>query len=672
MFLSSIKIENFRSFGQGEKKFDLDLRSGLTALVGENDAGKTAVVDAIRLALGTADQESYRIEPTDFCESSTERIIRIVCRFDGLNAADKRVFLEYLTHSSDGTGEPVLFLHWTAQDLGPARGRRQGIRTEARSGAEGNGPAFSNEVREFLQATYLRPLRDAERALSSGRGSRLAQVLQYTEDIKSAGIAFDPNSTTVPEELNVLGIGDYANFLLKGQAGVVGTREKIDGHLSRLSLRGESISSEVKVNGATASDDVRLRQLLEKLELGLGGPGKLGLGSNNLLFMACELLLLAENEAGPKLLLIEEPEAHLHSQRQLRLMRSLQTQAAKEGIQIIVTTHSPNLASAINLENIVIIRNSKAFPLTHELTQLDKSDYSFLERFLDATKANLFFARGLMIVEGDAENILIPTLAELLGRDFTENGVSIVNVKGTGLSRYARILLRKDPANPLNLPVACVTDMDVMPDIAPEILGKLKTGDPWPSLSRRKWRAKRDIGDDTALGAHRQAKLDKAAGPAVRSFVSTEWTLEYDLALGRKGADGQYDLALAEDVFISAALASADDAVNAGKKDSADIVATARSEFQALSKATPHGPARAETIACEVYARFTRDEVSKPIAAQYLAARLKDAFDRQEITAQELREKLPTYLVEAIDHITHPAPPQPKAQADTAGKNVQP
>jgi len=54
MFISKIKIENFRLFGSGDHAFVLSLNPGLTALVGENDAGKTAVIDALRLVLGTS------------------------------------------------------------------------------------------------------------------------------------------------------------------------------------------------------------------------------------------------------------------------------------------------------------------------------------------------------------------------------------------------------------------------------------------------------------------------------------------------------------------------------------------------------------------------------------------------------------------------------------------
>lgn len=70
MHISEIRIENFRLFGSGDRAFVLPLNPGLTALVGENDAGKTAVIDAIRLVLGTRDQDMLRVEPVDFHQAT--------------------------------------------------------------------------------------------------------------------------------------------------------------------------------------------------------------------------------------------------------------------------------------------------------------------------------------------------------------------------------------------------------------------------------------------------------------------------------------------------------------------------------------------------------------------------------------------------------------------------
>ena len=646
MYLSTITIENFRCFGEGPQRFELPLSSGLTALVGENDAGKTAVIDALRFALGTTDQEWYRLEDTDFYGGDTSREIRIVCKFEGLSTSDMRTFIEYLSYGKKKDEAPILYVNWTAKDTDAMSGGRSYRQVDVTSGKDGKGPVITSEVRGLLRTTYLRPLRNAEQALASGRGSRLSQVLYHTDEIKTAGVEYDPNVEVDPEKLNVLGIGDFANALLEKQQGIVSTRNKIDKHLAGLSLRGNGPKSSIKVSGATASPNVRLRQLLEKLDLVLDGAGKLGLGSDNLLFMACELLLLAQEDEGNKVLLIEEPEAHLHAQRQLRVMKSLQDQAKEEGIQIIITTHSPNLASAIKLGSIVVIRNGRAFPMVEGETELESSDYRFLERFLDVTKANLFFARGVLIVEGDAENILLPTLANLLGRDFTEHGVSIVNVGGVGLRRFARIFQRKDIAKAglLDIPVACVTDMDIMPDCAPVILGKLEEGSAWPATSPRRWRAKKDVGDKVALAAHREQKIAIASGQCVRTFVSDEWTLEYDLALG----------GLAEDVFVAACLADQDDDINAKKVNAADVAKSAVQEFAALEATvvSKDGCAVEEVLASHVYARFAKDRVSKAIAAQYLAERLQSNYREGKLPSDELRKRLPAYLTKAIDYVT--------------------
>ena len=181
-----------------------------------------------------------------------------------------------------------------------------------------------------------------------------------------------------PTKLNVLGIGDLANALLEKQQGIVETRSNIDMHLKRLSLTGDTIKSTIKVSGMTASDDLRLRQLLEKLDLILPASGKAGLGSNNLLFMACELLLLAQEDEGNKLLLIEEPEAHLpHPAPVTRDEIFAGTRGGKGHSGHRYNPRCANLASAIELNNIVMIHTGRAFSLAEGQTELERSITAF-------------------------------------------------------------------------------------------------------------------------------------------------------------------------------------------------------------------------------------------------------------------------------------------------------
>tara|TARA_R110000744_G_scaffold343773_2_gene448999 strand:+ start:15807 stop:16052 length:246 start_codon:yes stop_codon:yes gene_type:complete len=76
MYLSRLQIENFRLFGScdEDRHLDLELSSGLNLLVGENDSGKSCIVDALRMLLGTLSEEYYPITPEDFHRSGQKLI----------------------------------------------------------------------------------------------------------------------------------------------------------------------------------------------------------------------------------------------------------------------------------------------------------------------------------------------------------------------------------------------------------------------------------------------------------------------------------------------------------------------------------------------------------------------------------------------------------------------
>jgi putative ATP-dependent endonuclease of OLD family len=122
MHLCGLRISNFRCFGDGKDSFTLRLKPGLTAIVGQNDAGKTAVIDALRFALGTTDQEWYRLEDEDFHREAgkTAPQITIQCQF-ALEPNDTGAFVEYLTYSKDAKSAPALFVNWIAKDTGERR-----------------------------------------------------------------------------------------------------------------------------------------------------------------------------------------------------------------------------------------------------------------------------------------------------------------------------------------------------------------------------------------------------------------------------------------------------------------------------------------------------------------------------------------------------------------------
>jgi putative ATP-dependent endonuclease of the OLD family len=657
MYLSEIRISNFRQLGGEGVPFVLELQPGITALVGENDSGKSAVVDAIRYALLTRDVDYIRVRLDDFYvnaagEPAAEMVIR--CKLSGLSDKEKSDFPEQLTYDK-GDGA-ALYVYWRARRLGEPGSRRL-AEVSVRSGPEGAGPGFESPARDLLQAAYLRPLRDAEQEMSAGQGSRLSQVLSTFPSIRK-GTPFDqakmPEDAGEAQGLSLSGMAEYFRYLVNQHDGVRGAQQVINNeYLSELGLAGAGLHGHLNYTQAV-TESARLRQILERLELELLGSGsgtrrgRYGLGSNNLLFMACELLLLGSEPEGLPLLLVEEPEAHLHPQRQLRLMEFLTAAVRRKedgghGVQVILTTHSPNLSSKVPLDSLVLLENQQAFPLRKGETRLGEGDYRFLQRFLDSTKANLFFARGVIIVEGDAEAILIPTLARLIGCDLTAAGVSIVNVGSTGLRRYARILQRAGSDGVgISIPVACLADMDVMPDCAPQILGLVEgPEDPKWGNPKRRWKSKRDFGDqktsqDEALAARRNG-LAAGNGANIRTFTADAWTFEYDLAFS----------GLAEEVYVAAALAKQDDAINNGRKTRDTVEAEARTAFQGLQE---QHPVDKESLCAAVYQPFHDRTASKAIAAQYLAEILEKRFKTGETAepSSGLAKLLPAYVTDAI------------------------
>jgi len=639
MYLSSIKIRNFRCFGEDERV--IHFNNGLTLLVGENDSGKSAILDAIRIVLGTTDQNWHRIELSDFHNEDMAKEISIVCKFEDLTEAEQAAFLECLSYDSgcdkdsktDSLNEikPCLYLHWNCKYLTNFTPPRTSV--SINTGVNGDGQPPAADARELLRVTYLRALRDAYGDMQSGRNSRLSQIINSIENLNE-GINEYSEGVQL-SSLSITGIADLSNKLLAEHPKLKKVNQDVSDILqTKLLLKSDKLSTRLQVSGTNAPEKKILTSLLEKLDLTVdkkesSNPGRVGLGTSNVLSMACELLLNKSNNSS-SFLLIEEPEAHIHAQRQLKVIQSLQNEANSLSHQIILTTHSPLLASVVSLENIIVVKNGKTYSMAKGQTMLDTDDYLFLERYLDATKANLFFAKSVLIVEGPAEELLLPTVAKLLGRNFIDYGVSLVNVRGTGLRRFARIFQRTDNKDLLDVKVACMTDRDIMPDCAPAIcidevyVDKTK----WPKIEKRKWRTESDFTitvEKDEKAEHIAAIKAKADGQYVQTFVSDHWTLEYDLAYS-----GLMDELI--DALVAVKY------VDKNRSAKADEIRTAINSL----------PTKEEK-ASYLYSYFYGDSTSKGECAQKLAMLLEKKYVGKP---DEFKAKLPKYIIDAIEYVT--------------------
>ena len=495
MIVSELKLYNFRKFKsvKGAPGLHIKFHEGLNALIGENDSGKTAVIDALKLVLLTESNEYVRPTDEDFYTEDGVHFaaeLKIELTLSSFSDNEAKNFVEYLEFSLTEGKKPeyIMHLHYRAR-------RENGrIYSELRVGDVDDGITLEGKAKDLLRAVYLRPLRDAEREMSSGRNSRISQILFNHPVVKSVSEQrLQEIVTNANEEIEKhFAEDDYGKTVLR----------HIRKTLQEFNEQGRSNDAKLKTS------DVQLKSILESLSL-KAPEYHPGLGELNLLFMAAELLLLQNDESGGiRLALIEELEAHLHPQAQLRLIQYLQHEYQEKGVQIIISTHSPVLASKINLKNLVLLKNGMGFDLSPDNTKLEKGDYLFLQRFLDSTKANLFFAKGVIMVEGSAEEMVVPMIADIIGCPLEKNGVSIVNVGGTSFLRYSRIFQRADNSL-MGIPVAVITDCDVKPENEQGCFCE-KNEEMAEAVSRKK---------------------QKYSGGDVRGFIAPKWTLEYCIAL---------------------------------------------------------------------------------------------------------------------------------------------
>lgn len=682
MYLSTLKIWNFRKYGvgqDGEPGLEVHFQEGVNVLIGENDSGKTAIVDAIRYILHTKSGETVYMDEKDFHMDAGIRTksLKIECSFEGISDMEAAPFLEWIGLKEEKDGIHY-FLRLTLNATILEDGRIYPI---VKAGMGNEGTPMDGKARDLLRVVYLKPLRDALQDMTHGYKSRIAQILQAHSVFGDSNRDVD-GKHKLESLYNKLKkeIDDYFDQN-KAEDGKIITENINDILVKNFLMAGEQRKASLSLTGNELID------ILRQLDLVLES-NKSGLGSLNLLCVAAELLLFLEEKQGLKLTIIEELEAHLHPQYQLRMLDYIRS---KEGFgQFILTTHSITLAANIPLENLIVLKDDKAFPMGASSTECTKSDYRFLHRFLDATKANLFFARGIIMVEGDAENLLIPTIAKIIGRSLHEHGVSIVNVGSTAYKRYVKIFQRKDGQN-MGIPVAIVTDLDIrsieyykddpdeerkkkmlhcseevktaivekcpsvdFADLPEFIITKTELNDYLTNHKKEgtnvkgiKKQEREDVNrffDESASEITTEAifylrqKKSKALSAFypdgdIKLFVAKNWTLEYEIA-----KSGLY-----KELAMAVCMAKGE---QEGKTVS---IEEAKKEINDKFK-----DGTSDIVAYQIFKPINDGAVSKAIVAQYLAEIL-------ELKAEEYRHIFESdenlaYLVEAIKHVTPKKP----------------
>lgn len=464
MHLSRIRIENYKAL----KDLTVDFARDINVIVGDNGCGKTALIDAIRLLYNLGEQQkSIYVNPEDFFLGSNT--INISYHFADLTPQQKGAFYQYLVLGANEQDDSArITLRYRLENdrvhFGYFTGEIEGQKADPES------------FRLFVHH-YLGALRDSTRDLLFNRSSILAKLLQRLVARNQSAPSFES-------------LVQNANSQLLGLTEVKNAETSINANLKR--IFGRSIDNLIGLQVADPTVEAILgiiKPYLPHDRTTLQGDGftlkQNSLGFNNLIYAATILGDISERQQDDPIshncLLIEEPEAHLHPQLQQSLFAFLRDTNARENSQLFVTTHSPTLTSRVPLTNLIrMSRNGpavnvyKCFDDSLPATVVSDDDVPYtdppesrkrqLERYLDVTRSQLFFGKGVLFVEGISEELLVPAFALLLGFTLEDYRIELVNVDGTSFYPFLSLFDGDDPTKRLSIPVSIITDDDRFPD----------------------------------------------------------------------------------------------------------------------------------------------------------------------------------------------------------------
>lgn len=511
MYLKEVQIRNYKNFLRERFLF----QKGVNVILGENDSGKTNLMQAIRLILDKR-LEWHEKELTEkmFSESLVDwrgQIIIISLRFSELDFdKEEEAVLKYISGNQSEEGSITWFClpdTFTRRSLGECKdgddlherlrnltiANYESILTfgadvdflddcvyEQLVGDLQNGVCnFTEKINESLYGypgrsgvngidyirnrlvdfTYIDALRDAVNDMKQ-KYNPLMTILRQIEpkisntDKEAVGKLIDDVNATISGVSEIKELADRINYKILESVGNIYAPDII-------------LKSELSGNIKDIFRNLRLKSRHSK-EFDLDN---IGLGSTNIIYIALKLMEysyvkeMEELESKYFLLLFEEPEAHLHKHIQMSLFEKTGLEV-NEGVQVLMTTHSDNISAASKISRMNIIsKGSNGSNVMQPYVGLSCEEIIHIERYLDVKRSELLFSKSVILVEGDAEEILVPTIVKkCLGVSLDELGISLINIGSVGFENIYKLF--HDVR--INKKCAIISDLDTPIDVSNE------------------------------------------------------------------------------------------------------------------------------------------------------------------------------------------------------------
>lgn len=524
MYISQIEVSNFRSFQHAV----IQLNEGINVIIGHNNAGKTNLLNALGLVFNQ--NRRYRPDVDDFNKNTP--ISKYLTKNDKGDYQPPKITISiWIQESTELTNELPddnnVIYEWRTRIDPPylAKLTYEFFLPEGEALAEYQEDiqnlidSSTDQVNDFwdlLKRKYIRKyitriyggdgklknranpeelnkfdyqfldaIRDVENQLFSGRNVLLKEVLNYFLDYHLEGESEEEREEE--QEKRYRKFREESGRLIQSLKDRIHTEPILDyAKKAGASIEGipnfEGQISEVELFSA-------LSLIIEK-ETGIKIPvTHNGLGYNNLIYisillakmqMQCTDYVSEDEQKVFPMLLIEEPEAHLHPSMQFKFLKFLKQKLKERDKvrQIFITTHSTHITAAVDLDEIIILNVDQQQKLNVSYPgkvfdpkiEEDNKSKAYVKRFLDATKSDMLFAKSSIMVEGIAEQILLSCLADYVEKEreisvsLEDNHVSVININGRYFDHFLKLFnyVEQEPLKDfaINKRISCITDVD--------------------------------------------------------------------------------------------------------------------------------------------------------------------------------------------------------------------
>ena len=502
MYINSIRIEGFRNFEDSL----IDFNEGVNVIIGHNNAGKTNLLKALSLIL---DNKSPRkLEIDDFNKNIPIADLRVqppkvtitLSIIESLNedlTADDLVtvapWLTKLDSPYQAQLTYVFFLPETehnayltalTSETDPKNAwlkiKHDFLRKYVHKIYGGNpalqSPADAENLQKF-DYQFLHAIRDVERDMLTGSSSLLREVIDFFMDFQIK------NDYTKDKVTKYTEIAAHKQVFSSDALALI-TQLQTRMEEGRDHIMKYADETGAAFNGAKPGFDGQISEIemYSALKLiithttGIEIPATHnGLGYNNLIYMSLLLAKMQVDTNGEYLgsnakvfpvLVIEEPEAHLHPSLQYKLLKFLHSKDTQNARQIFISSHSTNITAAVSLDQIICLSGGNGGTVNigypgkvFSNDAAGRNSKSYVQRFLDATRSDMLFAKNIILVEGISEQLLIPTLARYINKNIEDTHTVVINVGGRYFDHFLKLFDSNNPYT-IHKTVACITDRD--------------------------------------------------------------------------------------------------------------------------------------------------------------------------------------------------------------------